>query len=168
MTCNKRSAKFPTGQPGSCIDGQLDLNVIQLEASASSNAPNCTSHSDTQLADLNAPPPTHMSVVLGPGRYVFEISGTFDMTSKANDKYTYFHSFKYSLLTGTWQIIDSAKKEIVNESTSTSASQLIHLKSDIITFTTTKTVGYFHGVLKTNPADGPAQISEFNFIIYKL
>ena len=167
MTCNKRTSKFSTGQPGNCIDGILDLDVLAIGFDESFEAPVCTGHSDTVIA-YNAVSGEYLRLYLQPGRYVLEYSGIFRMVTLKNEKYTYYHSFKENVGTGLWSILGLSKKEIVNTAHSTSSYQLVHLKSDIITITTAKYVGYSHGILMTNPLDGPAVVADNNFIVYKL
>lgn len=168
MECNSRYRRFPTGQPGPCIDGYLNTNVIQIGASSEAiTITGCTSHSDTILAVSLTPTTKYFSTILTPGNYVIEISATF--SSAVTKGYTYYHSFKYNLLTGTWQIINSAKKEIYNTATSAASYKLVHLKSDIITLTETKTLGYFHGVKLVDPLESglDTKIFNINMTIFK-
>jgi hypothetical protein len=163
MVCNSRQQIFPQGQPGACVPGILDVSVVGFDAARQFVAPACTGYADTAIANNTG---EYVRVTLPAGNYVFEISAQFGAI--ATKKYTYYHCFKYNTLTGLWQVIDSAKKTIIGNESNIAARRLIHLKSDIITFTETKTVAYFHGVLPTEPTDGPFDASSINFAVYKL
>ena len=166
MECTRRNNKFSSGQPGECIPGQLSITVLQVGNSDNFVVPICVDHDDTAMA-YYVPTSRYLRATLPPGRYVFEVSGGFSIDT-AKMPYTYYHSLKYNTGTGLWAIIPSAKKEIVNSLHGTQSYQIVHLKSDIITLTETKTIGYFHGIKINDPGDGPASFYNCNMVIFKL
>ena len=151
-----------------CVPGQLDTIILQIAASAAAKAPVATGYSDTGIVTSYTPTVKVYSALLQPGSYVFELAGNFK--TSLTKGYSYFYCFKLNNpSTGLWTTVDSAKKTLVNTKYSSASYQPIHLKSDIVTLTTAKSVALFHGVLKTDPAEMfDTEMFNSNVIVFKL
>jgi len=164
MSCNNKTVKFPTGQPGTCLPGYGNVYLLGATDLGTMDVLPCTSHSNTIIAVSVG---SQLKATLPAGKYVVEFVGVFDTTTHKLRR-TYHYNFKRNI-GGVMTLIPGCKKEATCTLGSTSSRLALHMKSDIFELTSQDTIYFTHGVLgSTGETTLFGRLYYVQIVIYKL